>query len=86
MYLPVYDLLPDGGAHPVPHHDAHAVRRVRLARRLRQQVAAHLADVLCHLYNVPFNSIMSVLILIKTPVYYNAKNLKMLTTHITSQF
>lgn len=47
--LPVNDALPDGGAHPVAHHDAHAVLRVRGARRLRQQVAAHLADVLRHL-------------------------------------
>lgn len=47
--LPVNDALPDGGAHPVAHHDAHAMLRVRGARRLRQQVAAHLADVLRHL-------------------------------------
>lgn len=47
--LPVDDLLPDGGAHAVTDHDAHAVLCVDVTRRLGQQVAAHLSDVLRHL-------------------------------------
>lgn len=47
--LPVDDLLPDGGTHAVTDHDAHAVLCVDVTRRLGQQVAAHLSDVLRHL-------------------------------------